>query len=128
MINRALEMLKDQADNSAQELAKIRTQITESFSQNYVITPSTMENLIKVQKSVAHWARVKNIISRHSTPEEQVAGLEEWIQRSSEQLLECGRSRSTSLIASAEYEAEEDELKQVLRQVKQFVSFARSHS
>lgn len=127
MIKNALQMLLGQAKQADQELAKIRTQIKESFDKDYVITSSTMERLLKAQQQVHHWAKVKNILSRNTTEEEQVAGLEEWISHTSEQLLECGRSRSTSLIASAEYEAEEDELKQVLRQVKQFVSFARSH-
>ena len=128
MIAKALEMLIIQAEQPTQELAKIREQITDSFGKDYVITASTMERLIKIQYSVRHWAKIKNIIARASTEEQQVAGLEEWISHTSEQLLECGRSRSTSLVASAEMEADEDELKQVLRQVKQFVSFARSRS
>lgn len=128
MIKIALQMLAQQADRSVEELAKIRTQITDSFSKDYVVGSSTMESLIRAQKSVYHWAKVKNILARYTTEQEQVAGLEEWMAHSTEQLLECGRSRSTSLVASAEYEAEEDELKQVLRQVKQFVSHARSAS
>lgn len=128
MIKIALEMMVGQAERSTEELTKVRESIKESFDKDYVITPSTMERLLKAQKSVYHWAKVQRILSQHSTEEEQVQALEQWVASTTEQLTECGRSRSTSLVASAEYEAEEDELKQVLRQVKQFVSYARSQS
>ena len=128
MIDKALEMLGDYAEQATEELAKVRTQISDSFSKDYVVTASTLERLIKVQYSVRHWAKIKNILGRDTTQEQKVAALEEWISSTTEQLLECGRSRSTSLVASAEMEADEDELKQVLRQVKQFTTFARSHS
>lgn len=128
MIAKALEMLINQVEQATKDLTEARARITDSFDQDYVVTSSTLENLIKAQYSVRHWAKVEKIIKRGTTDEAKIAGLEEWMAHTIEQLLECGRSRSTSLIASAEFEAEEDELKQVLRQVKQFVRFARSHS
>jgi hypothetical protein len=126
MIKIALQMLVGQAERSTEELTKIREQIKESFEKDYVITPSTMEALLKAQKSVYHWAKVQRIVAQHSTEEEQVGALEKWVASTTEQLTECGRSRSTSLVASAEYEAEEDTLKLVLRDVRGFVSYARS--
>lgn len=125
MIAKALEMLVNYSEQAAQELTTIRTQITDSFSKDYVISASTMERLIKAQFSVRHWAKIQNIIARCETDQDKVAGLQKWISTTTEQLTECGRSRSTSLVASAEMEFEEDELKQVLRMVKQFVDFAQ---
>lgn len=124
MISNALQMLQGQITRSTEALLKIRTEITQAFDQDYTVTTSTMERLISVQNSVRIWAQVERVIKRGDTEQEQVAGLRKWATETSERLLECGRSSSTSHVANAHALNEEDETKRVLQTVKQMLSYA----
>lgn len=128
MIKHALQMLQDQADDSVEDLTKIRTEIVNAFSKNYVVSSSTLTTLIHRQISVRYWTMISNIIARSTNEESTVEALREWADHTAEDLLQCGRSGSTSLVTNEELHAEDDEKKQVLRQVRSFLSFVEKRS
>ncbi len=128
MISNALQMLQGMAARSTEALLKIRTEITDSFDKDYVVGTMTMERLISVQNSVQQWAKITRIIERGDTEQEQVAGLREWAATTTERMLECGRSSSTSHVANAHSLNEEEETKRVLQMVKQALSHIDSCS
>jgi hypothetical protein len=119
MIQNAIQMLQGQAAGSTQALVKIRTEITDSFSKDYVVGTMTMERLISVQHSVHQWAKITRILERAEGEQAQVAGLREWAHATAERMLECGRSSSTSHVANASTLSEEEETKRVLQMVRQ---------
>jgi len=122
MISNAIQMLEGFATQATDSLTEIRTQITDSFSKDYVIIASTTERLISVQHSVQHWTKISRLLERAEGEQAQVAGLREWAHTTSERLLECGRSSSTSHVANASTLSDEEELKRVLQTVKQALS------
>jgi hypothetical protein len=122
MISNALQMLQGQATLAAQGLIKIRTEIADSFSKDYIVGTMTMERLISVQHSANQWAKITRIMERGDTEQAQVAGLREWAGTTAERMLECGRSGSTSLVANASTLSEEEETKRVLQMVRQALS------
>lgn len=128
MISNALQMVQGMAARSTEALLKIRTEITDSFDKDYVVGTMTMERLISVQNSVQQWAKITRIIERGDTEQEQVAGLREWAATTTERMLECGRSSSTSHVANAHSLNEEEETKRVLQMVKQALSHIDSCS
>lgn len=124
MISKALEITKSQSALAGERLAKVRAQIQDSFAKDYVVGSSTLEALLKAQKSVHYWAQVDRVIESKENDEARIEALREWYSRGVERVLECGRSHSTSLVTSAEMEAEEDEYKRVLAMIKQLLSYA----
>jgi len=123
MISTAIEALQHYVSRSTQTLNEARTQITDQFSKDYVVGAHAMEKLISAQHSVHYWAQVARIIERGENEAEVVQGLREWATRTSDRLLECGRSSSTSLVSNAITLSEEDEQKRVLRDVQQFIMY-----
>jgi len=119
MIKNAIQMLQGLATQATDNLTKIRAEITDSFTKDYVVGTMTMERLISVQHSVHHWAKISRLLERAEGEQEQVAGLREWARTTSERLLECGRSSSTSHVANASTLSDEEEEKRVLQMVKQ---------
>jgi hypothetical protein len=128
MISNALQMLQSQAQRATQTLTEARTQITDSFSQDYVIGAHQMEKLISAQHSVHYWTQITRIMERAENEAGSVQGLREWATRTADRLLEGGRGMSTSMISNAITLSEEDEQKRVLQQVLQFVSYIDNHS
>lgn len=128
MISNAVQMLESQAQRATQTLTEVRTQITDSFAQDYVISSHTMEKLISAQHSVHHWAQITRIIKRAENEASVVQGLREWATRTADRLLEGGRGMSTSLVSNAITLSEEDEQKHTLQQVRQFISYVDNHS
>lgn len=128
MISNAIQMLQAQAQRATQTLTEARTQITDSFTQDYVVGAHAMEKLISAQHSVHYWAQITRIIERAENEASVAQGLREWASRTADRLLEGGRSSSTSLVSNAITLSEEDEQKRVLQLVRQFVSYIDNHS
>jgi aspartokinase len=123
MITNYLEVLTSQASNATQELAMARTQISTYIEEDYRVGSSSIERLISAQYSAKYWGQVLKIINNNQGNEQQVQGLREWAERRVDELLSSGRSRSTSLIANAMSESEEDEMKRVLQRVRNLIEY-----
>lgn len=128
MITNAIQNLSAQATRATQDLSKIRTEITRQFDNDYVVGTMTMERLIQAQHSVGAWAKIVRALSAGQSVEQQVQALRGWVASTSERLLDTGRSSSTSLVANASTLSEEEAEKEVLRAVKQVISYADKQS
>lgn len=128
MISHALDSLKYGAERATTTLTEARTQITDSFTKDYVVGAHQMEKLIAAQHSVHYWTQVTRIMERGEDEASVTQGLSEWATRMADRLLEGGRSSSTSLVSNAITLSEEDEQKRVLQQVRQALTYITSHS
>lgn len=128
MNHNATQALRNQAGSATQALAQVRANITDSFTNDYVVGASSMEKLIAAQHSVHYWAQIIRIIERAGSAAGVVQGLREWATHTTDTLLECGRSSSTSMISNVITLSQEDELKLVLQHVRGYLSFVDQQS
>lgn len=122
MISIALKYLAEEPAHSTQRLAEAREQISKQFASDYVVGSHAMEKLISAQLNVQYWSQVERVLAKSEKEEDKVAGLREWARTTAERILEGGRSRSTSLVATAMIDSEEEEQKAVLARVRQFLN------
>lgn len=118
MIPSISQELQGRAQRATKALAEARTQISDSFNQDYVVGSSAIETLISAQHSVHHWTLVARIVGGSEDEATTVQRLGEWVSHTMERLVGGGRGSSTSLVQNAITLSEEEELRRVLQSVR----------
>lgn len=104
-----------QAQLAMDRLKELQGAIATGLTEGYNVSVGNLERLLEQEQVARVWSQVANLASTASTTQELKARLEEWYRDAVEQMMEPGRSRSTSLIATAQLMAEEDAKKSVAR-------------
>ena len=109
--DRVLYMIATWADRANDRLARTRKNIADQLSAGHMVHSSTLENLVLMQQE----AKALDQMARTVFSNENLAeGLKRYHEDGMERLL-GGHGSSTSMIANAEYAAEEDGLRAGLK-------------
>lgn len=122
---RVYDLMQRRATQARDSLTETMEQVSTSASQGHLLTASTVERMFEEHYTVRSWNNVIRTVDeavQTKSLSTLTLKLQEWATDATEQLLSPGRSHSTSLVRTAEMEAEEYGMKTVLRAVSQFIS------